>query len=662
MYTSVELQLLRNADPGVKIPGIDTPTGNLLAKATLKPLSAIGAGLPFSYDPSQNVVYVTQAGAVLSGYDLGNAQVIVKASDVTIKNCTFSATSGYFAVRTENNAANMTVTNCTFDSGDIPSGLACWIHSPGSVTVTNNRFIDTPADGVDVTGGGTISGNYFSGSGYTSNGQHPDGIWITNQTAPMTISDNFIDWSTNANSVYGTNDCIRITGEQGPVSNLTITGNFLLNGTTSIQAVNVASQSPLSAISISNNFMGFGKVYSIYPGSTSGITETGNVVFDYTNSAYSTKAWTAYQAAGLPTPTLLASANGSVVNAAASTGAVTLYAGQAATIDGGAHENNCVGGFGVQNIWAGTGANIFTYLSPADSTAAASDLITNFDPAKDVIDLSHIDASLAPGVQQAFAFIGSSAFSGASGQVRVQLDATDNQTLVEATLAGDASPDLEIHIAGLMPLTAANFALTAAQSKAAMANGLAVSDPLSAYWPLAEHQYTNVKGRAYTSYTSISSGSYLVADDLNLTASSGEIELFAPGGAATGSVTISRGNAQETITGSGKTDSLTFHPTETIQAGGGAPSVFALSKGFGAETIAGFVASGAGADTLELSTAAFTYLNAGMSQAQDLAAVLATASSGPSGTTIADSYGDRLTLAGVAAATLVSNPKAVTFA
>jgi hypothetical protein len=661
MYTSAELQLLRNIDPGVQIPGIDTPAGNLLPQTSLKPLSAISGTQGFYYVASQNIVYVTQPGTVLSGYDFGSATVAIAASNVTIKNCNFSATTGYFAVQTYNNATNTTVTDSTFDSKGIPAALDCWIYSAGTVTVTNNRFIDTPADGVDVTGGGVISGNYFSGSGYTSDGQHPDAIWITNETAPMTISNNFIDWSTNPNSVYGTNDCIRITGEAGPVSNLTVTGNYLLNGTTTISAVYNGSQAPLTNVSITNNYLGFATAGAFYPGSNAGVTATGNVIFDYTNPTYSTKAWAAYQAAGLPTPTLLVSTNGSTVNAGAATGAATLYAGQNATMFGGGHENNFVGGYGSQNMWAGSGANVFTYLSPSDSSASSPDYITNFDPGKDVIDLSRIDASLAPGVQQNFAFIGTSAFTSAGAQVRYQWNTATNQTLVQATMAGDSSPDMQFVISGLIPLTAANFALTAAQSTATQANAFAMSDPVTAYWPLTEYQYDNVKGRSYTSYTGVQEGSYLIADALDLSASTGQIQLFNPGGGASGSVTITRGNGQESITGSGKTDGLTFHAAEMIQAGGGAANTFALSKGFGNESITGFKFSGANADTLQLSSAAFSTLNSGMTQSAELAAVLATAAQGPSGTTIADSYGDHLTLVGVSAATLAANPNAVKF-
>jgi hypothetical protein len=46
---------------------------------------------------------------------------------------------------------------------------------------------------------------------------------------------------------------------------------------------------------------------------------------------------------------------------------------------------------------------------------------------------------------------------------------------------------------------------------------------------------------------------------------------------------------------------------------------------------------------LQLSSAMFSYLNAGMTQAQDLAAVLAHSSSTASGLVISDSHGDTLT-------------------
>ena len=65
VYTSAELQMLRNADPGVVLPGIDTPEGNPLPVASLTLASQIttSRSAPYYYDPVNNRVCVTQVEA-----------------------------------------------------------------------------------------------------------------------------------------------------------------------------------------------------------------------------------------------------------------------------------------------------------------------------------------------------------------------------------------------------------------------------------------------------------------------------------------------------------------------------------------------------------------------------------------------------------------------
>jgi hypothetical protein len=201
MYTSAELQSLRNADPGVKVPGIDTPAGNPLSVSSLKTLSSLSTNStsPFYYLAQYNEVIVRQAGTVLSGYNFGSAEVVVEANNVTIQDCTFVGTTGNYAVTVRPGYGNTTLTNDTFTSNGKALPLAAWVATHGTVTVTSNKFLDTPADALHCNGGGTISGNYFSGAGY-SNGQHPDGIWVTNSTTPLSITNNFIDLTKNPDS------------------------------------------------------------------------------------------------------------------------------------------------------------------------------------------------------------------------------------------------------------------------------------------------------------------------------------------------------------------------------------------------------------------------------------------------------------------------------
>jgi len=312
-----------------------------------------------------------------------------------------------------------------------------------------------------------------------------------------------------------------------------------------------------------------------------------------------------------------------------------------------------VGGAGTQTIFGGLGANIVTELSVGDSSTIGNgyDIVTNFDPAKDVVDLSHIDANLTASGVQNFTFIGTAAFSGSGAQVRYQQDPTNNYTYVEADLAGDsgnALPDVFIKLSGLRTLTAANFALTTAQSTADLANGAALSKVSTIYYGSAtEDSYTNVQGRNYSSYQSFwSNWSTIAAENLNLSATANEIDLSGSG------VTITRGSGSESLQVGTGSFSLGYHPTETIEARAAGPETFVFGANFGAETINGLTSS----DTIQLTTSSFSGLPTGMSQAQDLAWVLAhDATSTSSGTTIMDSHGDTLALHAVAASTLTAS-------
>ena len=676
MYTSAELQLLRSADPGVQIAGIDTPAGNPLSESSLKSLSSLttNPSAPIYFNAARNVVYVKGAGAVLSGYDLGNAQVDICAPNVTIADCSFSNPSAidYFSIADEG-FSGLTVSNCTFNGGDSSTANTTIFTEDAYVTIANNAFLDTPSHGVQLDDG-VISGNYFSGGGYQS-GAHADAIQIENTTGPITISGNFIDWTNNPDALAATNNAIRISTDCGNTSNVTITDNVLLGGgytvtagTSTIVGLAMGATGTLGTtgvitnVTITGNDIGWGGGGAFYPNPPSGVTESGNTIVDYTNPIYAANAWTAYQAAGVGTQYLVQSTGGTI--SGNSNGTTTLYGGayHVAMIGQGAHETVFVGGSGAQQMGGGSGANIFKFLSIGDSPGnGAVGLMANFDPAKDVIDLSAINSNPGgvPGASSNFTFIGTSAFTAAGDEVRYEYVASANMTFIEANLAGDdnygSNPDFFMRLSGNIPLTAANFALTTGQSTADMAAGAALSISSCLHSGNAcELFYTNVTGRPYASYQSIQYASNVAADDLNLNSTSDEIDLFQ------NSATITRGAGAESFAIGTGAFSLAYRANETIQVGNSA-SAIALSSGFGAVTINGFSAAGTGADTLKLSTSAFSYLNPGMTQAQDLAAVLSQSSAGPAGLTIADSAGDSLTLAGVTASALASTAAAVKF-
>jgi Ca2+-binding RTX toxin-like protein len=117
-----------------------------------------------------------------------------------------------------------------------------------------------------------------------------------------------------------------------------------------------------------------------------------------------------------------------------------------------------MGGNDKDVLSGGTDADRFVFKALDESVVGVShDVITDFKPAqKDIIDVSAIDAIPGTG-NNAFDFIGSKAFTKASGEVRYFV--AGNQTLVQFDYDGDARADMEIALTGNIALTATDFYL-----------------------------------------------------------------------------------------------------------------------------------------------------------------------------------------------------------
>jgi len=93
------------------------------------------------------------------------------------------------------------------------------------------------------------------------------------------------------------------------------------------------------------------------------------------------------------------------------------------TLDGGAGNDVLTGGAGQDLLTGGAGHDRFRFDSASHSTDAAPDRISDFAfmPGKrDRIHLATIDADAGAGGNSAFAFIGTNAFSGVAGELRVE--------------------------------------------------------------------------------------------------------------------------------------------------------------------------------------------------------------------------------------------------
>jgi Right handed beta helix region len=658
MLSAAQIKTIRDNDPGVVLPGIDTMTGNPYAPSTLLDLTKItqNTHAPFYYVPSSNTVFVMQSGIVLRGINFGDAAVILDANNVTVEDCNFSSTL-------RQNGVGAIVKNNTFIGVKDPTGSwGGFISSNPDITIEDNTLLDAPSDAIDIGGlvptptgaisppaGGLITGNYFSGAGLEL-AAHADAIWVTASTVPMTITDNLIDGTWNPNNPAQPNSAIRITNEEGNVANVTIADNYLMGAGFTLEVI---PQGPpnytITNVSITNNDVGFSVFGTYYPNTTNNATVTGTKAVDFSDPTDSTQALAAY----VP-PTAQVVIPGGAENG--STPMTILGNGIASQgLGSNGQETIFVGGLGPQILFGLQATNILTYLALGDG----GDRMSAFDPAKDVIDLSHIDADILTAGKQSFTFIGTASFAGGA-EVRYQLNPTNATTTVQATLAGDTTADFTITLAGLRPLTAANFALTSAQSTAALANGAALSykKVTTAAGAPTEYAYSNVQGAAYTSYESFYGATYedLAADDLNLSSNANKLVLYDP------SQTVTRGGGSESLQEVGMgSDPLAYHATETIDATTSGGEQFIFSAGFGKETINGFSVSGTTPDSIQLAKAAFSYLTPGMTQAEDLAAVMSQATRSAFGLTIADSHGDRLTLMGVTPSLVAANPGVLAF-
>jgi Ca2+-binding RTX toxin-like protein len=136
------------------------------------------------------------------------------------------------------------------------------------------------------------------------------------------------------------------------------------------------------------------------------------------------------------------------------------------TLIGGEGNDSLSGGPGADTLTGSTGADTFIYqITPLDTgpTIDTCDFISDFEHGTDKIDLSTMDAALNKPGNDAFTFI-SGGFTD-SGQVRVIHDVHQvNGQIFGSTFVHmntDASPDVdnEIHLKGLLTLTASDFIL-----------------------------------------------------------------------------------------------------------------------------------------------------------------------------------------------------------
>ncbi len=132
------------------------------------------------------------------------------------------------------------------------------------------------------------------------------------------------------------------------------------------------------------------------------------------------------------------------------------------TLNGGDGNDVLIGNEGRDTLTGGAGADIFRFEKSLDTLALTSlrDVITDFRPGEDKIDLSAIDANILARGDQAFSLIGSARLSGAA-QIRYNYQFVDGKeyTVVEGNTGPGSVADFAIALLGHHTLTASDFFL-----------------------------------------------------------------------------------------------------------------------------------------------------------------------------------------------------------
>ena len=136
-----------------------------------------------------------------------------------------------------------------------------------------------------------------------------------------------------------------------------------------------------------------------------------------------------------------------------------LGGGGADTLFGEDGDDRLEGGSGLDQLSGGAGADLFQFRSAdiSGTSELGHDVIQDFAAGQDRIGLDLIDANSTIAGNQAFAFIGSGAFTGTAGELRYQH--IGGKTFIQGDTNGDGVADFWIGVTGSHSFVASDFVL-----------------------------------------------------------------------------------------------------------------------------------------------------------------------------------------------------------
>ncbi|WP_354063690.1 M10 family metallopeptidase C-terminal domain-containing protein [Devosia sp. 2618] len=404
--------------------------------------------------PSGGLV-ITKPGTVISGLNI-TGTVYIAADNVTIENCKITAAS-FSVVQIKVGQTGVVIQDCEINGVGTNNAGSNGITGVG--TFLRNDIYNVE-NGINVAAGkGTlIEGNYIHDL-KASGAPHYDGIQIDGGQSDVVI---------RGNTVINDHDqtaAVMIDNYFGPVSNVLVTNNLLVGGGYTVYSDAQFNSSPLSNIKITDNHVGGGHWGDLNANSNSPVY-TGNV-----KDGVALAATLEHQTgSGGGTPTEPAKPNPSESTTATEgndklTGDakdnVIDGKGGNDVIDGRGGNDTIIGGAGFDTLTGGAGNDVFVFRSASEigNKLGARDIITDFTPGQDKIDLSAIDANSKLAGVQDFTFLAgnNAAFTKTAGELAWHTEAGTGKTIVQGDTNGDGVHDFEIEVSGLLSLKASDF-------------------------------------------------------------------------------------------------------------------------------------------------------------------------------------------------------------
>ena len=129
---------------------------------------------------------------------------------------------------------------------------------------------------------------------------------------------------------------------------------------------------------------------------------------------------------------------------------------KADTFKGDGQDNKFLGGLGKDN-YTGGGRDLYAFKTVKDSPVGTGrDVIKDFVPGQDVIDVSNIDADSTAPSQQSFRWVGKATLTGAA---QLGYYVSGGNTIIRASNDADAAAEVEIQLNGVKTLTEGDFRL-----------------------------------------------------------------------------------------------------------------------------------------------------------------------------------------------------------